>query len=210
MIKFFRKIHQQLLPENKFSKYLLYAIGKRTTFHYALYLDITIDETKAFFLKRTQYRAIVLLKFWKTETLHDSIVNYLQLPGFNRIYSHILGTVRSPINSGNIDLLSSYELNNEIFFLFEKVDPKLIDIKRHDENYFRNAKELNVEVVPKTYHSKEYYTKYFEAPSDAWKERVTNGMNNIPMDLDKVPFQSDFNMLIQNEFFYLAYTKVYI
>jgi hypothetical protein len=28
MIKFFRKIRQQLLIENKFSKYLLYAIGE--------------------------------------------------------------------------------------------------------------------------------------------------------------------------------------
>ncbi|KPQ08630.1 MAG: hypothetical protein HLUCCX10_17225, partial [Algoriphagus marincola HL-49] len=28
MIKFFRKIRQQLLTENKFSKYLLYAIGE--------------------------------------------------------------------------------------------------------------------------------------------------------------------------------------
>ena len=28
MLKFFRKIRQQLLSENKFSKYLLYAIGE--------------------------------------------------------------------------------------------------------------------------------------------------------------------------------------
>ena len=28
MIKFFRKIRQQLLTENKFSKYLIYAIGE--------------------------------------------------------------------------------------------------------------------------------------------------------------------------------------
>ncbi|MEH6779908.1 DUF6090 family protein, partial [Maribacter arcticus] len=28
MIKFFRRIRQQLLTENKFSKYLLYAIGE--------------------------------------------------------------------------------------------------------------------------------------------------------------------------------------
>ena len=28
MIKFFRKIRQKLLSENKFSKYLLYAIGE--------------------------------------------------------------------------------------------------------------------------------------------------------------------------------------
>ena len=28
MIKFFRKIRQQMLKENKFSKYLIYAIGE--------------------------------------------------------------------------------------------------------------------------------------------------------------------------------------
>jgi len=28
MIKFFRKIRQQLLAENKFTKYLIYAIGE--------------------------------------------------------------------------------------------------------------------------------------------------------------------------------------
>ena len=31
MIKFFRKIRHQLLTENKFSKYLLYEIGKEMT-----------------------------------------------------------------------------------------------------------------------------------------------------------------------------------
>jgi len=43
MIKFFRKIRQQLLTENKFSKYLLYAIGEIVLVVIGILIALQID-----------------------------------------------------------------------------------------------------------------------------------------------------------------------
>ena len=46
MIKFFRKIRQKLLSENKFSKYLIYAIGEIILVVIGIMLALTINEWK--------------------------------------------------------------------------------------------------------------------------------------------------------------------
>ncbi|TXD81592.1 hypothetical protein ESY86_07085 [Subsaximicrobium wynnwilliamsii] len=43
MIKFFRKIRQKLLTENKFSKYLLYAIGEIVLVVIGILIALQID-----------------------------------------------------------------------------------------------------------------------------------------------------------------------
>jgi hypothetical protein len=173
--------------------------------------QIELEEIIDVYRERTRASSIIRRAFWKTETPHDSIGKYLDIPGITRIYSPILGTARSLISSGNIDLLRSYELKNDIVSYVEKVDAKLIDIKRHEESYFRKGKELIFEVMPNTYRSKEDYIKRFEeTPPEALKAYFENDFVGIPIDFDKVPFQSDFNALFQNEKFYLAYTKLYI
>lgn len=45
MIKFFRKIRQRLLTENKFSKYLLYAIGEIILVVIGILIAININNT---------------------------------------------------------------------------------------------------------------------------------------------------------------------
>ena len=242
MIKFFRKIRQKTLNENKFSKYILYAIGEIILVVIGILIALQVNEwsnqrhqAKAeeivltqlqndlkksqieleeiidVYRGRTKACAIVLRSFWKTETPPDSISKYIEIPGITRIYSPILGTARSLISSGKIDLLSSYELKNDIVSYVEKVDAKLIDIKRHEESYFRKGKELIFEVMPNTYLSKEDYNISFEetSPEDL-KTYFENELVPMPMDFDNVPFQSDFNDLFQNEKFYLAYKKLYI
>ena len=44
MIKFFRKIRQQLLTENKFSKYMLYAIGEIVLVIIGILIALAINE----------------------------------------------------------------------------------------------------------------------------------------------------------------------
>ena len=58
MIKFFRKIRQQLLSENKFSKYLLYAIGEILLIVIGLFIAIQLNNTnldKAVYKKQLQH-----------------------------------------------------------------------------------------------------------------------------------------------------------
>jgi len=44
MIKFFRKIRQKMLPENKFSKYLIYAIGEIILVVIGILIAIQLNE----------------------------------------------------------------------------------------------------------------------------------------------------------------------
>ncbi len=46
MIKFFRKIRQQMLSENKFGKYLLYAIGEIILVVIGILIALQINNSK--------------------------------------------------------------------------------------------------------------------------------------------------------------------
>ena len=231
-----------MLIENKFSKYLIYAIGEIILVVIGILIAFQVNEWNAqrnkakaeeivliqlqndleksqieleeiieVYLERTKASAFVLRSFWKTEKSNDSIAKYLEIPGITRIYSPILGTARSLISSGKIDLLRSYDLKNDIVSYVEKVDAKLIDIVRHEESYFRKGKELLFEVMPSTYLSKEELEILLEGTlSDAFKARISDGTNTIAPDLDTVPFQADLSELLQNEKFFLAYKKLFI
>jgi len=52
MIKFFRRIRQQLLTENKFSKYLLYAIGGNLIVLIAIFLSNSKNNINGFLPSR--------------------------------------------------------------------------------------------------------------------------------------------------------------
>jgi hypothetical protein len=64
MIKFFRKIRQNLLSENKLSKYLLYAIGEIMLVMIGILLALSINnwnENK----KTISLERIITIKFYK-------------------------------------------------------------------------------------------------------------------------------------------------
>ncbi|MFC2148991.1 DUF6090 family protein, partial [Bacteroidota bacterium] len=62
MIKFFRRIRQQLLTENKFSKYLLYAIGEIVLVVIGILIALSInnwnEENKRNSLKSTYIKSL--------------------------------------------------------------------------------------------------------------------------------------------------------
>ena len=64
MIKFFRKIRQKLLSENKFSKYLIYAIGEIVLVVIGILIALQInnknDERKAEESVKKFYEATIL------------------------------------------------------------------------------------------------------------------------------------------------------
>ena len=111
MIKFFRKIRQNLLSEGKTGKYLKYAIGEIVLVMIGILLalqvnewnneqnrkkvegviieqlksdlkesQVGLEEIKENLERRARASAIVNHAFWKKETPHDSIYQYMRLP----------------------------------------------------------------------------------------------------------------------------------
>jgi hypothetical protein len=174
--------------------------------------QIELNEIEVYYYERTKACAIVLRTFWKSETPNDSIGNYLDLPNSIKIYSPILGTAKSLINSGNIELLRSSELKNDIVSYVEKVEDKLIHIKRHEETYFRKGRGINLEIMPNGFFSLGYYNFIIRQtpPPEALREFFANDFSSLPTGFDKVPFQSDLNELVKSEKIYKAYSNLSI
>ena len=181
MIKFFRKIRYKLMETGKTGSYLKYAIGEiilvvigilialqvnewnkernRQKAEEAIISQLKVDllesqteleEIIDFFLERASASAHVTRAFWQAE-LPDDILDYVVIPYSNRIYSPVLGTARSLINSGNLELLSSAELKNRLITYVENVDYKLKDISRYEETYYRKSREMLYEIGPRNF-----------------------------------------------------------
>ncbi len=71
MIKFFRKIRQRLLTENKFSKYLLYAIGEIVLVVIGILIALSINNWNE--ANKQKILEVKFLKRLKTDLVHDSI-----------------------------------------------------------------------------------------------------------------------------------------
>jgi len=65
MIKFFRKIRQRLLTENKFSKYLLYAIGEVVLVVIGILIALSLNNNSE--NKKLVVQEIKILKEIKSE-----------------------------------------------------------------------------------------------------------------------------------------------
>jgi uncharacterized membrane protein YgaE (UPF0421/DUF939 family) len=60
MINFFRKIRQQLLTENKFSKYLIYAIGEILLVVIGILIALSINNWSQFEKDRVKEKSILV------------------------------------------------------------------------------------------------------------------------------------------------------
>ncbi|MBT8262395.1 MAG: hypothetical protein KJO05_06205 [Bacteroidia bacterium] len=226
------------MSKNKTGRYLKYAIGEIVLVMFGILLALQVNEwnkernrKKAeqvvieqliTDLSKSQYeleniiardfreariRAQVLRAFWKDE-LPDDIENYVWGGAGSRVYSPVLGTAQSLINSGRLDILSSKELKNNIVAYVEIVGYKLKDINRYEESYFRTGVELLREVMPGPHESKDYFNARSEAYKNSYQYR--ENLNWRPAVIDKVPFQSDLEQLFENEKFSSAYSKLYL
>lgn len=72
MIKFFRKIRQKLLSENKFSKYLLYAIGEIILVVIGILIALSINNSNE--LKKIRIAEKVYLKEIKSDLIQDTLL----------------------------------------------------------------------------------------------------------------------------------------
>ncbi|MDU8886796.1 DUF6090 family protein [Yeosuana sp. MJ-SS3] len=79
MIKFFRKIRQKLLSENKFSKYLIYAIGEIILVMIGILLALQVNNWNEY--RKQGQKEIVNLKAIKNDLQHD--LNTEFIPGIS-------------------------------------------------------------------------------------------------------------------------------
>ena len=238
MIKFFRKIRYDLMEKNKTGKYLKYAIGEIVLVMIGILLalqvnewnnernrkqaeqiiitqlqtdlkksQIELEDIKDFYLERTRISAQMLRVFYKDE-LPDNIEDYLIGAIASRVYSPVLGTARSLINSGKIDILSSVELKNDIISYVEEVDYMLKDISRYEETYYRKGVDLVFQVMTndRGHWSIEDFNKTKNEDLQGFEENI----NEYETPIDKVPFASDIKDLFEDKRFYRGYSNLYL
>jgi hypothetical protein len=122
MIKFFRKIRQKMLTENKFSKYMLYAIGEIVLVVIGILIALWINNWNN--QRTADYQATDLLKNIKIDLVSDTLAfdksieiykellakkkKLMSLSEFESIKSDSLINIISPTNS-------LYDINNTTF-----------------------------------------------------------------------------------------------
>jgi hypothetical protein len=129
-----------------------------------------------------------------------------------RIYSPTLGTAKSLINSGNMSLLKSEGLKNDITSYVEEVEYTLKDINRYEETYFRNGKALLSGVFEfGNILSKESYEERLESEDFATSETTrSDEYFPVPNRIEKIPFETDLKQLFQNQKVYSAFNSLLV
>jgi hypothetical protein len=120
MIKFFRKIRQKMLTENKFSKYLIYAIGEIILVVIGILIALQINEYKA--NRNIQSEEIEFLNFVKQD-LHKDLENLKNVSGFKKMqfdnckkiieyYKHSVESIKDTLDFVD-KIISTFYLINE-------------------------------------------------------------------------------------------------
>ena len=153
MIKFFRKIRQKLLTENKFSKYLFYAIGEIVLVVIGILIALQInnwnENKKVETIKKTIY--VNLLEDLKTDSIH--IEEKMEELNYGiTLYNNYINTYKTPNltmnevmnNQNKLDFITttirfenstieSLENTGEIKLIPSDLRKKLTELKRHQD-----------------------------------------------------------------------------
>jgi Family of unknown function (DUF6090) len=243
MLKFFRKIRQDLVATGKTGKYLKYAIGEIVLVMIGILLALQVNNWNNERIRQQEEQAIIAqliadLKesqkdlekritwetemaqasakvchaFWKKNPPNDSIFKHMLRPLGSFTYSPTLGTARSLINSGNINIIKSDSIKNFITTYVEKVDYKVQDIKRYEETYYRKGVELLKQVVPSSsLHPTSYFTEFLNHSSKQDNELSRDDeFRTMPNEIEKIPFKADLQSLFNNLKIYTAYSHFLI
>ncbi len=109
MIKFFRKIRQRLLTENKFSKYMLYAIGEIVLVVIGILIALQIDTWNQNRLADNEERTIlknIHTEFLQNkETLKNTILEINSSFNAGKKLFNLIGKNRTEIEKFNLDSL---------------------------------------------------------------------------------------------------------
>tara|TARA_R110000868_G_scaffold50356_1_gene160938 strand:+ start:28 stop:1104 length:1077 start_codon:yes stop_codon:yes gene_type:complete len=137
MIKFFRKIRKNLLSENKFSKYILYAIGEIVLVIIGILIALQINNKNE--LRKTENKIVSILK----EVQHDLGLNIQKSDELIAYYK----TKDSIINLIQTDKLTYDDYKNDNQYVLRYTIMNAFHMKIHANGY-TNLIE-NVDNVPK-------------------------------------------------------------
>ncbi|WP_412559448.1 hypothetical protein [Winogradskyella sp. MIT101101] len=159
MIKFFRRIRQQLLSENKFSKYLIYAIGEIILVVLGILIALQINqnaENKKTDSTRQDYYVQLLEDLNKDKQFTNEIIKlfekdrkeyntYLEIYSAtdlspSQVYDHLmtLNIISTPL-SFNSNTIESLRSSGEIILIPLTIRNKLIDVFRFQEEILKNS-----------------------------------------------------------------------
>tara|TARA_R110001592_G_scaffold124156_2_gene332829 strand:+ start:248 stop:988 length:741 start_codon:yes stop_codon:yes gene_type:complete len=162
MIKFFRKIRQKLLSENKFSKYLIYAIGEIILVVIGILIALQINqnaENKKTDKTRHDYYIQLLEDLnndrqFVNETIahfqsdQDAYNEYLKTYentelSPKQVYEHLMSlSIYSTTLSFNSNTIESLRSSGEIILFPLSIRNKLINLLRFQDNILKNV-QLN-------------------------------------------------------------------
>ncbi|WP_179318026.1 hypothetical protein [Winogradskyella helgolandensis] len=173
MIKFFRRIRQELLTENKFSKYLLYAIGEIVLVVIGILIALQLNNAKEISKlnesKQNYYNQILVdldkevenmnsrVAYLNSNTLaYEKYNNYIETSDLepNQILKEIFKINRvSRYASFNTNTIQTLESTGDIILMPEHIRNRLLELKRSQESYItvsngNNAVYLNALMKP--------------------------------------------------------------
>ena len=122
MIKFFRKIRQKLLSENKFSKYLIYAIGEIVLVVIGILIALQInnwnEERKANLREHSLYQNIITDLDNEDVRLNSALGQYKQhSDAYYQIYNESIGKANFDSTINKLDAYNILRWHNVFDFV---------------------------------------------------------------------------------------------
>jgi hypothetical protein len=215
MLRFFRQLRERLLIENKFSRYLLYAVGEVflivVGILLALYLDNLNDEKRARSVEIKLLQELksnlgsnlrILDRSLSTEleylSYNETILEYLDNKkpydeALERAFGVYFWTISTnPVKGGydflkskGVDLISNDSLRKNISFIFENE----FSILKNENEVWSNNLQQNI--------SYPYHVKHFR--------RYYSAINGTEVEIAK-PF--DYNALLEDDEFKSINTEI--
>ena len=115
MINFFRKIRQSLLAENKFSKYLLYAVGEILLVVIGILIALQINNWNQINKNKTEESKLLYSFQEEFSRNNENIIkinnHYAGITKSSRNLMNLIGKSSSQINAANVDSLLAIAIN---------------------------------------------------------------------------------------------------
>ncbi|WP_228853521.1 hypothetical protein [Aegicerativicinus sediminis] len=169
MIKFFRKIRQKLLPENKFSKYLVYAIGEIVLVVIGILLAVQINSWNQD--RKDAKTELDVLKKLNTNIQTDTATFH---KGISQIQSSLdkLNIIEDEINNEKLDRFS-------INIIRPMLDAVNINLETTTWENLKSTGELNLIKNAQLTDSIQNYYIQFSLNSRAWTDAYVEYNRNI-------------------------------
>lgn len=189
MIKFFRKIRKKLLTENKFSKYVLYAIGEIVLVVIGILIAIQINTWNTF--KKERKSEEIYLYRLSEDLIKDTtnISNIINISKSKRTAIEYLYTIQSLNTHQGIDTLKvieNLELSKSLGWAHYNVETGTLEELRSTGNFKIIQKSILRSRINSYYHNAEDEYKRIDA-------RRTDYPNEVYSLVPKQPKEGPFN-----------------